>query len=69
MKNVVSVTEVKPYTPSEVAMIYGVSLKTFNRWLRPHHTALGTREGRYYNARQVRIIFDRMGLPGEIIEA
>lgn len=68
MKSLFVVTEIKPYTPSEVARIYGVSLKTFNRWIKPHFKCVGERNGRYYNTRQVQKIFECMGLPGQIIE-
>ena len=54
---------IKPCTISELADMYGVSLKTFRTWLQPHKQAIGKRLGRYYNTQQVRIIFERLGVP------
>ena len=68
MTTVFYVTEIKPYSPSELAQIYGVTKKTINRWLRPHRSRIGDREGLFYTALQVRIIFERLGLPGRIEE-
>jgi hypothetical protein len=36
------------------------------RWLQPHLIAVGERQGRFYSALQVKIIFDKLGLPGII---
>ena len=62
------VTEIKPYSPAELARIYGVTKKTINRWLKPHRSRIGEREGLFYTALQVRLIFERLGLPGRIEE-
>jgi hypothetical protein len=43
--------------------MYNVSKKTMTRWLKPHLPKIGQREGRYYNVKQVQIIFDLFGLP------
>lgn len=55
---------VKPYTMKELAGIYGVSTKTLRTWLQPHRKAVGERRSRYFTALQVRVIFERLGLPG-----
>jgi hypothetical protein len=55
--------EIKPYSPAEIARVYNVSWKVMNRWLNPHREAIGKREGRYYTVNQVKIIFDKLGLP------
>ncbi len=62
-------TYIKPYTPSELADVYGVSRKTLNTWLKPHREAVGKRESIYYTALQVKIIFEKLGLPAKIDEA
>ena len=54
---------IKACTITELANMYGVSLKTFRAWLQPHQDAIGKRLGRYYNTLQVRIIFERLGYP------
>jgi hypothetical protein len=68
MNEVLYVTEVKAYSPAELADIYKVSKCTLNRWLKPHQEKIGKREGLYYTVRQIRIIFEVLGLPGRIEE-
>lgn len=63
------VTALKPYTPAEIAALYGVSWKVMNRWLKPHKAAIGNREGLYYTVLQVKTIFEKLGLPGKIEES
>ena len=60
--------EVKAYSLSELAGIYKISNKCMKRWLKPHQDLIGKREGRYFTVLQVRIIFDKLGLPGKIYE-
>lgn len=60
------VTEVKPYSPRELANVYGVSRKILNGWLDRHREAIGERSGLYYTALQVKTIFELIGLPGTI---
>jgi DNA-binding transcriptional MerR regulator len=57
-------TKIKAYTPKELAGLYGVSIKTLRTWLLPHQKDVGDRRSKYYTARQVRIIFERLGEPG-----
>ena len=55
---------VKPYLPSELAALYGISVVTLkNVWLRPFVDTIGPRAGNYYNILQVKIIFERLGEP------
>ena len=56
-------TIVKAYTISELAALYGISTKTIKTWLKPHVTAIGPRLGRYYTVLQIRIIFEKIGMP------
>ncbi len=49
--------------------MYKVSQKTMTRWLKPHKEKIGKRQGRYYNVKQVEIIFDTLGLPETLDEA
>lgn len=55
--------EVKPYSIGELATMYGVSVRTMHTWLKPIQSMLGDLVGRYYNLRQIRIIFDELGEP------
>jgi hypothetical protein len=61
--------EIKAYGIGELAALYSVSNKTMNRWMKPYAELIGKREGRYYTALQVRIIFEKLGLPGIVSEA
>lgn len=53
----------RPYSKKELTVMYNISKKTMTRWLKPHLSKIGKREGRYYNVRQIQIIFDLFGLP------
>ncbi len=57
---------IKPYSLKELAAIYEVTPHTMRAWLLPHKEAIGERVGRYYTISQVRIIFEKLGLPGKI---
>lgn len=56
--------KIAPYTPKELASLYGVSVKTLRTWLSPHRKNIGERKSKYYTAKQVRIIFEQLGEPG-----
>lgn len=56
---------IKAYLPSELARLYNVSHSTFNKWLKPFRDELGPRAGYFYNPYQVRIIFEKLELPGD----
>jgi transposase len=57
-------TPLRPYSVKELSGLYKVSEKTVRRWLVPFQAEIGKRVGWYYNARQVLVIFRRLGLPG-----
>ena len=59
--------QVVPLTNEQIAALYGVGIKTFNRWLQPFRTELGKKVGRYYTNTQVKLIIQKLGMPGEII--
>jgi LEA14-like dessication related protein len=56
--------EVKPYSLTELALIYGVTNRTMKNWIVRHNEAIGEKVGRLYTALQVKIIFEKLGLPG-----
>lgn len=60
---------IRPYSKKELRLMYQVSEKTMTRWLRPHLEKIGPREGRYYNVRQVTVIFQVFGLPDSLYAA
>jgi hypothetical protein len=54
---------VKAYTTKELAALYGISSKTIKTWLQPYTQMIGEKRGRYYTTLQVRLIFEKIGLP------
>jgi hypothetical protein len=56
----------KPYMPGELAKYYQVSEKTFRCWLTAFTEKLGKRSGRYFNIKQVELIFQELGTPKTI---
>ena len=58
--------ELKPYTTKELAAIYQVSDKTFNKWVGKFRIDVGEKSGRLYTIRKVTVIFDKLGLPGMV---
>lgn len=64
MKTNPHTTRIKPYNLKELCELYNINPKTMKKWLEPHADAIGQKTGRLYNTKQVRIIFDKLGLPG-----
>lgn len=56
--------ELRPYTIAELADMYGVSKKTLRKWMEPFQEQIGERIGFFYSIVQVRIIFEKLGMPG-----
>jgi hypothetical protein len=59
------VVEIRPYSLTELSRLYGISNGIMKRWLAPHHEIIGEKVGRFYNALQVKTIFEKLGLPGK----
>ena len=47
----------------QLATLYKVCIKTFNRWLKPHEKEVGKPVGYLYKADQVRKIIELIGIP------
>jgi hypothetical protein len=62
------VVEIRPYSLTELSGLYGISNGIMKRWLAPHNEAIGEKVGRLYNTLQVKIIFEKLGLPGKAEE-
>ncbi len=56
----------KGYTTKEFADFYGISPKAFRTWIEPFEECIGERLGRYFTPKQVRIIVEKLGPPGEL---
>ena len=63
------IVEIKSYSIGELSQLYDQSVKTMNRWLKPHGDSIGKRHGRYYTVKQVEKIFEALGLPKDYDEA
>lgn len=59
--------EVKPYTKKELAAIYCISVRSLSNWVNKF-PEVGPKSGKYYTVNQVRIIIEKLGLPGTIGE-
>ena len=57
--------EIKPYSKKELAALYKIGVRSMATWLKPFERELGKRNGWYYNVKQVRYIFDKLGSPGD----
>jgi len=64
MKQESSNIVIRPYSPAELAGIYGVSVKTLYKWMAAFTSEIGERRGRYFTALQVARIMHRLGIPG-----
>lgn len=64
MNSTIQPTQIKPCTLTELAAIYGVGIRTMKKWIISHQQAIGEKHGRIYTALQVKIIFEKLGLPG-----
>ena len=56
-----------PYSLKELAIIYGVGRSVIKHWLQPFETELGPRNGRYYTVAQIKLIFEKLGVPDKAI--
>jgi hypothetical protein len=62
------VMELKHYSTKELARFYGVCDKTLLKWMKPFQNDIGQKQGRYFTVAQVKIIFDKLGTPGLVVE-
>lgn len=69
MKTESTQIKLKPYSITELARIYGVDPRTLKKWLIPFEQEIGVKQGRFYQIPQVKIIFEKLSLPSEIIIA
>ncbi len=54
---------VKPYSIAQLSKLYGVSTRTFKKWMPPIKEKVGIIRGRFYNVNQVEVFFKHLGLP------
>lgn len=58
----------KPMTLLQLSQFYGVSRKTLKSWMDEFKEELGTVRGRIFNVKQVKIVFENLGIPGMYTE-
>jgi hypothetical protein len=54
---------IKPYNVQELADLYSIKRRTFQRWISRKKALIGPRVGHLYNIRQVEIMFHEFGPP------
>ncbi len=65
----VNMCALRPYTTRELFKLYGVSDKTFRKWLAPFKDEIGEKHGIFFTIKQVKTIFQRLGTPGMSMES
>jgi transposase-like protein len=55
--------EIRHYSTKELAKFYGVCDKTLRKWMKPFASDIGEKQGRFYTAAQVQVIFEKLGRP------
>ncbi len=61
------VIRVMPYTTKQLSVIYNVDRRTFYKWLNDIKNDLGKRNGYYWSIPQVKMIFQKLSLPANIM--
>jgi transposase-like protein len=61
-----NVIKLKPYSLAELARQYEVCVRTMQKWMQPFEKDIGIKQGRYFTISQVKIIFEKLGLPASI---
>ena len=54
---------IRPYTKKDLCQLYGISHKVLGLWLKPFAADMGPLIGRYFSSAQVKIIFEKLGMP------
>jgi hypothetical protein len=58
--------KLRPYTVLDLAKMYEVSDKTMKKWIKPFENEVGEKNGYFYSIAQVKMIFEKLGAPGEL---
>ena len=56
----------RAYTPKEMRNLYGVSSHIFKKWIEDFHDEIGELKANSYTIAQVKIIIDKLGVPGTV---
>jgi len=55
--------KIKPYSKTELANMYSVSVHILKVWLEPFKDQIGEYKGRIYTVKQIELIFECLGKP------
>lgn len=56
----------RAYTPKEMRNLYGVSPHIFKKWIEDFQNEIGELKANSYTIAQVKIIIDKLGVPGTV---
>lgn len=60
--------ELRPYNKKELMALLEVSEHVINRWLQALQPELGKQLGKLYSVRQVKMIIEAYGVPGQVVD-
>ncbi len=63
METINTIDQIRPSSIKELADIYGVCDRTFKKWIKPFDAFIGEKHGRYFSVAQVKVIFEKLGVP------
>jgi hypothetical protein len=61
-----TISNVKFSTKKQLAISYEITVKTFNKNIKPFEAIIGEKTGRYYTPLQVNKIYECLGLPADV---
>jgi hypothetical protein len=56
----------RPCTTTDLAVVYGVNRRTLANWLKPFADQIGKRNTYYFTQKQVKVIFEKLGVPRDV---
>lgn len=59
--------KLRAYSLKELSGLYECSGKSMKTWLAPFKMEIGLRMGRFYTPKQMKIIFERLGVPSNFV--
>lgn len=60
--------ELRPYSKKELMELFEVKDRVLTKWLNALQPELGKQLGRLYSVRQVKLIIERYGVPGQVVD-
>jgi hypothetical protein len=63
MQDKIAEAPIQPYDTTQLAKLYKIDPRTFNKWIKPFEAEIGERTSQIFTIRQVEVIFDKVGRP------